>query len=353
MGLVVGAAMVRHGQVLAARRTRPAEAAGRWELPGGKVEPGEDPAEALVREVDEELGVTAVVTAWLDGEHPVGGGRHVLRVAQVEATGVPEPTEHDAVRWLGPEELDDVDWLDPDRPFLVELRERLLDGEPLVRGRAGGAVRVGGTVRRATGPWTPAVHAYLEHLRARGLPGVPRVHGIDARGREVLDHLPGEPAVADGDPVPEARLAVLAAWARELHEAAAGFDHPGPWRLGGLDGATVVAHNDLAPAHARFEGDRLTGVLGWDLAGPSTPRMELARLAWTAVPLCRDLPPEPVAARLRLLAASYGGRCAAADVLAAVEPRVRLTAGGEQGRTARALAGFLARRSALARLVQD
>lgn len=41
MSSVVGAAIVRDGRVLAARRTFPAEAAGRWELPGGKVEPGE------------------------------------------------------------------------------------------------------------------------------------------------------------------------------------------------------------------------------------------------------------------------------------------------------------------------
>ena len=54
--LVVGAAVVRHGRVLATRRTHPPEAAGRWELPGGKVEPGEGPADAVVREVREELG---------------------------------------------------------------------------------------------------------------------------------------------------------------------------------------------------------------------------------------------------------------------------------------------------------
>ena len=74
------------------------------------------------------------------------------------------PSEHDAVRWLTPEELDDVDWLPSDRPFLPELRDLLLAGEPLVGGNVGGAVRIGPTVRRLTGPWTPAVHALLEHL---------------------------------------------------------------------------------------------------------------------------------------------------------------------------------------------
>ena len=61
--VVVGAAIVRDGRVLACRRTSPVEAAGRWELPGGKVEPGETPEAALVREVREELGVGVAIIA--------------------------------------------------------------------------------------------------------------------------------------------------------------------------------------------------------------------------------------------------------------------------------------------------
>lgn len=122
MRSVVGAAIVRDGRVLAARRTSPPEAAGRWEFPGGKVEPGEQPAAALVREVGEELGCRVEVTGWLAGVGAIGT-THELRVATVEVTsGEPVPGEHDAVCWLGPTELDDVDWLEPDRPFLPELR---------------------------------------------------------------------------------------------------------------------------------------------------------------------------------------------------------------------------------------
>lgn len=122
MTVVVGAAIVRDGRVLAARRTFPAEAAGRWEFPGGKVETGESPEEAVVREISEELGCTIAVTGWLPGEVAIGD-RHVLTVALAElVAGEPRPVEHDDVRWLGPDELDSVDWLDPDVPFLRHLR---------------------------------------------------------------------------------------------------------------------------------------------------------------------------------------------------------------------------------------
>ena len=122
---VVGAAIVRDARVLAARRTSPAATAGRWELPGGKVEPGESRSEALVREVGEELGVAIAVVRWLAGEEPVGD-RYLLRVALAALEGgEPRPTEHDRVRWLAADELDDVDWLDADRPFVRELSQVL------------------------------------------------------------------------------------------------------------------------------------------------------------------------------------------------------------------------------------
>ncbi len=125
---VVGAAVVRDGRVLAARRTAPAAAAGRWEFPGGKVESGEAPEDALVRELAEELGCRVEVTGWLPGTAPIGAG-HELAVAVCRLReGEPVPVEHDATRWLAATELDDVDWLDPDRPFLPSLRAHLEAG---------------------------------------------------------------------------------------------------------------------------------------------------------------------------------------------------------------------------------
>ena len=325
--LVVGAAVLRHGRVLAARRTHPPEASGLWELPGGKVEPGEDPEVAIVREIREELGCEVRVTGRLAGEQPIGE-RYALRVLVVEVvTGDPVPHEHDAVRWLGPEELDEVRWLTPDLPFLDELRERLLDGHRLEGGNVGGAVRIGRTVRRPTGPWTPAVHRLLTHVARKGLRAVPGVLGTDARGREVLSYLPGEVVDVDRELLTDARLCDLVSWARELHEAVADLEHDGPWRFFGVASPTVLAHNDLAPYNVCFEGDRLAGVFDWDLSGPSTPLLELAHLAWTGVPLFRPVPPADAARRLHAMAAAYGG-LTGRDILDAVPARVRLACDG-------------------------
>jgi 8-oxo-dGTP diphosphatase len=127
MQVVVAAAVVRDGRLLAARRTTPAGAAGRWELPGGKVDAGESAEEALAREIHEELGCTVGVGEWLAGEQPIGT-TYVLRAASCRlVAGEPVPgVDHDEVRWLAAVELDDVDWLEPDRPFLSQLRALLL-----------------------------------------------------------------------------------------------------------------------------------------------------------------------------------------------------------------------------------
>ncbi len=123
--LVMGVALLHDGRVLAARRTGPGRTAGRWELPGGKVEPPESPEDAVVRE---ELGCEVRVTGLLSGEEPIRPGL-TLRVATAELVdGEPIPHEHDLVRWLAADELDQVDWLESDRPFVEQLRRRLGEG---------------------------------------------------------------------------------------------------------------------------------------------------------------------------------------------------------------------------------
>ncbi|KSW21465.1 (deoxy)nucleoside triphosphate pyrophosphohydrolase [Cellulomonas sp. B6] len=130
--LVVAAAVVDDLDdprlLLAARRATPASLAGRWEFPGGKVEPGETPEEALHRELREELGVRVGLGVELLG--PDGGtwrlsDRYVMRLWFAEVVeGEPEPiVEHDELRWLPAGQWHDVPWLDADVPIVDRLVE--------------------------------------------------------------------------------------------------------------------------------------------------------------------------------------------------------------------------------------
>ncbi len=129
--MVVGAAIIDCGRLLAARRTDPPALAGGWEFPGGKVEPGESDEQALVRECREELGVEIGLRERVGGDWPLMPGV-TLRVWLADlVSGTPEPIEdHDAVRWLAPHELFDVAWLPADLPVVEAVRQQagLLDG---------------------------------------------------------------------------------------------------------------------------------------------------------------------------------------------------------------------------------
>ncbi|GAA2258931.1 MULTISPECIES: (deoxy)nucleoside triphosphate pyrophosphohydrolase [Kitasatospora] len=124
--IVVGGALIHQGRVLAARRSAPPEVAGYWEFPGGKAEPGESPAQALERELHEELGVRARALRQLPGCWPIRPGLELRIWAAELLSGDPQPLEdHSELRWLGPGELAEVDWLEHDREVLPHVARLL------------------------------------------------------------------------------------------------------------------------------------------------------------------------------------------------------------------------------------
>ncbi|MFI6482741.1 (deoxy)nucleoside triphosphate pyrophosphohydrolase [Nonomuraea sp. NPDC050663] len=123
--VVVAAAIISDGRVLAAQRAEPPELAGGWEFPGGKVDPGESEAEALVRECREELGVEIAVGEQVGGDWPLTSD-YVMRVyLSTLLAGTPVPKEHMALRWLGPQDYYSVPWLAADLPVMKALEERI------------------------------------------------------------------------------------------------------------------------------------------------------------------------------------------------------------------------------------
>ena len=166
----------------------------------------------------------------------------------------------------------------------------LVAEERLEGGYLDGAVRVGDTVRRAAGPWTPAVHALLAYLAAQGFTGAPRPLGLDEQGREVLSFLEGE-SIGHRKPRPawvhaEDTLVQVARWMREFHQVVAGFVPPpgAVWREGGTwSPGLIIAHNDATTHNAAWHQGTLTGFFDWDFAGP--PRRS-GTWPWLASPGC-------------------------------------------------------------------
>jgi 8-oxo-dGTP diphosphatase len=124
MKRVVAALIFKHGKVLICQRTRHQTMPLKWEFPGGKIEEGEQPRDALRRELDEELGIDAKIgeeVTRLRHEYP-GGGAVELRFFSVrEYAGEPENKIFKDIRWLTPAELSSYDFLEADASIVSAI----------------------------------------------------------------------------------------------------------------------------------------------------------------------------------------------------------------------------------------
>jgi Phosphotransferase enzyme family len=185
-------------------------------------------------------------------------------------------------------------------------------GIPLGGGNmSSGVVRVGDTVRRSAGPWTPAVHALLTHIHGAGFHGAPRPLGTDERGCEILTFIPGTVAwpghfhLLDGD----GQLRHVARLIRDFHDAVATFTPPpgAQWQaLIPADGDEIIAHHDLAPWNL-IVNDYQWVFIDWDTAAPGTRLWDLAYAIHGFVPLTADpaYQRDDASHRLRLIADTY------------------------------------------------
>ncbi|HEX2101891.1 MAG TPA: (deoxy)nucleoside triphosphate pyrophosphohydrolase [Candidatus Synoicihabitans sp.] len=126
---VVCAIIERAGEVLVAQRPPHKLLPLKWEFPGGKVEPGEHAADALVREIREELGCDLVDLEPLPTfVHDYGAVviEMIPFVAQLSPGAAPlQALEHVSIRWIRPELLGTIDLAAADRPILVPYLARV------------------------------------------------------------------------------------------------------------------------------------------------------------------------------------------------------------------------------------
>jgi hypothetical protein len=158
-------------------------------------------------------------------------------------------------------------------------------------GSTSSPVKVGDTVRRVAGTWTPTVHALLHYLALQGFEESPRPLGMDEKGREILTYLPG---TAAHRPWPEVLKTVsglqqVARLMRRYHDVVEHFVPPEPahWRIGdvAMRPGNIIRHGDFGPWNTLWQGDTLTGLLDWDFAEPGERITDVAQLCWYFVPL--------------------------------------------------------------------
>jgi hypothetical protein len=141
-------------------------------------------------------------------------------------------------------------------------------------------IRIGDTVHRPTGWWTPAVHKLLQYLESAGFKYSPRVLGFDDQGREILSFIEGESG-KDGwkKIITDDGLKRYGKLLRKYHDAVAGFqpDEKSEWAYsaGGLKEGEIICHGDFGVWNIVWQGDEPVGIVDWDLVFPANPRYDV------------------------------------------------------------------------------
>lgn len=125
--IVVAGALITDGALLIAQRERPPELAGLWELPGGKVAPGETEQAALMRELREELGVAVTVGARIGADVSLTAAMTLRAYVVTQTGGTAAPHDHRALRWVSADELAEVNWVPADAAWLPALAAAIAD----------------------------------------------------------------------------------------------------------------------------------------------------------------------------------------------------------------------------------
>lgn len=187
-------------------------------------------------------------------------------------------------------------------------------------------VKIGSTVRRQTGPWTPLVHDLLRQVRDRGFTGAPRPLGLDDQGREILTFLPGVVGAYPMTPGARSEQALVSAarLLRQYHDATSGFAerHPKGWQLPSREPVEVVCHGDFGPHNCVLDGSRVVGVIDFDTAHPGPRLWDVAYAVYRFAPLAPDGKLAEQARRARLFCDSYGLGAERAHLVPAVENRL-------------------------------
>lgn len=163
-------------------------------------------------------------------------------------------------------------------------------GEVLAGGNMGPVRRVGDSVQRVSGVWSPAVHRLLRHCRAAGMTAVPEVVELSDDGHELLGFIPGDvPAY----PLPpwvwtDDALTSSVRLLRRFHDSTVGCDPSGPWRSPIHEPVEVICHNDVAPYNLVYRDGIAVGIIDFDYASPGSRLWDLAYLAYRMVPLSTD-----------------------------------------------------------------